>query len=79
MTPKPVFLAAKAETVIAGKPEPSEESALRYLQEFVSKVEKNTGIPGADLTSVKYHTGTSHSSEGLVVNGSKGGRSYRSA
>ena len=73
VTPKPVFLAAKAETVIAGKPEPSEESALRYLQEFLSKVEKNTDIPGAGFTSVKYHTGTSHRAEGLIVNGSKGG------
>jgi hypothetical protein len=73
VTQAPVFLAAKVGTVIAVKPESSEETALAYLQEFDSKVEKNAVIPGDDLTTVKYHTGLSHSSEGMMANGSKGG------
>jgi len=68
-----VFLAAKAETVITEKPDASEETVLSYLKQFDSKVEKNAVIPGDDLTTVKYHTGVSHSSEGMMVNGSKGG------
>ena len=69
----PVFLAAKSETVISEQPEASEETVLRYLQDFDSKVKRHAVIPGDDLTTVKYHTGISHSSEGMIVNGSKGG------
>jgi hypothetical protein len=73
VTPKPAFFAAKSESVIGVKPEASEEAALGYLQAFDAKVEKDTAIPGDDRTTAKYHTGMSHSSEGMVVNGSKGG------
>ena len=72
-TPSAAFLAAKAESVITEKPQASKDAALEYLQEFDSKVQKNTAIPGSDLTTVKYHTGISHSAEGLIVNGGIGG------
>jgi hypothetical protein len=48
-TQTPVFLDAKAESVIKEKPEASEaseETALRYLQKFDSKVEKDAALPG---------------------------------
>lgn len=67
------FLAARADSVIAAHSDVSEESARQYLQGLDSKVEKNAVIPGEGLTTVKYHTGLSHSREGMIVNGSKGG------
>ena len=67
------FLAAQAETVVADKPEVAEEAVLDYLRKFNANVKKKPVIPGDGLTTVKYHTGVSHSSGGMVVNGSKGG------
>lgn len=65
------FLSAKMETVMEMRPDSTEEAVLQYLKEFAAKVEMPTSIPGEGVTTVKYHTGLSHSGNGMIVNGSR--------